>query len=444
FPGCRLWSRRKSRPVPGVRRRTQRAPACWEAGSRAGLGAGPGARLNAEGGFACHSRLAAVPPLLTSPPSWEGHAAQHRLAGCTIFITGASRGIGKAIALKAAKDGANIVIAAKTTQTHPKLPGTIYTAAEERIDILVNNASAISLTNTLDTPTKRVDLMMNVNTRGTYLTSKACIPFLRKSKVAHILNLSPPLNLNPLWFKQHCAYTIAKYGMSMCVLGMAEEFRGEIAVNALWPKTAIHTAAMDMLGGSGVESQCRKVDIIADAAYSIFKRPKSFTGNFILDENILKEEGINDFDVYAIKPDPVPEVKKEKLQSQPQPPPQPQPQQPPKPHFGAVEETFRIVKDSLSDEVVKATQAVYQFELSGEDGGTWFLDLKSKGGKVGHGEPSDRADVVMSMTTDDFVKMFSGKLKPTMAFMSGKLKIKGNMALAIKLEKLMTQMNARL
>lgn len=436
-----------------------------------------------------------------------------KLAGCTIFITGASRGIGKAIALKAAKDGANIVIAAKTTQTHPKLPGTIYTAAEEieaaggkalpcvvdvrdeqqinsavekaverfgGIDILVNNASAISLTNTLDTPTKRVDLMMNVNTRGTYLTSKACIPFLRKSKVAHILNLSPPLNLNPLWFKQHCAYTIAKYGMSMCVLGMAEEFRGEIAVNALWPKTAIHTAAMDMLGGSGVESQCRKVDIMADAAYSIFKRPKSFTGNFILDENILKEEGINDFDVYAIKPghpllpdffldehpdeimketeshDPMPEVKQSEpqpppqpqLQSQPPPqprsPPQPQPQRPPRPHFGAVEETFRIVRDSLSDEVVKATQAVYQFELSGEDGGTWFLDLKSKGGKVGHGEPSARADVVMSMTTEDFVKMFSGKLKPTMAFMSGKLKIKGNMALAIKLEKLMTQMNARL
>ncbi|KAL6034181.1 hypothetical protein STEG23_015364 [Scotinomys teguina] len=407
-----------------------------------------------------------------------------KLAGCTVFITGASRGIGKAIALKAAKDGANIVIAAKTTQTHPKLPGTIYTAAEEieaaggkalpcvvdvrdeqqinsavgkavekfgGIDILVNNASAISLTNTLDTPTKRVDLMMNVNTRGTYLTSKACIPFLRKSKVAHILNLSPPLNLNPLWFKQHCAYTIAKYGMSMCVLGMAEEFRGEIAVNALWPKTAIHTAAMDMLGGSGIESQCRKADIIADAAYSIFKRPKSFTGNFVLDENILKEEGIINFDVYAIAPGhplipdffldehpdetmkkteshaatvvqgqlrpifasanhpiyvhPVPQVKEEKPKPQPQ--LQPQPQPPPKPHSGAVEETFRIVKESLSDEVVKNTQAVYQFELSGEDGGTWFLDLKSNGGKVGHGEPCNRADVVMSMTTDDFVKMFS-------------------------------------
>nr|XP_035965119.1 hydroxysteroid dehydrogenase-like protein 2 [Halichoerus grypus] len=310
-----------------------------------------------------------------------------RLAGCTVFITGASHGMGKAIALKAARDGANIVIAAKTTHVNPKLPDTIFTAAEEveaaggkglpctvnvrdeqqisnavekaverfgGIDILVNNASAISLTNTLETPTKRVDLMMNVNTRGTFLTSKACIPYLKKSKIAHILNLSPPLNLNPLWFKQHCAYTIAKYGMSMCVLGMAEEFKGEISVNALWPKTAIHTAAMDMLGG------------------------------------------------------------------------------------------FRIVKDSLSDDVVKATQAIYQFELSGEDGGTWFLDLKSKGGNVGHGEPSDQADVVMTMSTDDFIKMFSGKLKPTMAFMSGKLKIKGNMTLAIRLEKLMNQMNAKL
>ncbi|XP_032491848.1 hydroxysteroid dehydrogenase-like protein 2 isoform X2 [Phocoena sinus] len=408
-----------------------------------------------------------------------------KLAGCTVFITGASRGIGKAIALKAAKDGANIVIAAKTAQAHPKLAGTIYSAAEEikaaggkalpcvvdvrdeqqissavekavekfgGIDILVNNASAISLTNTLETPTKKVDLMMNINTRGTYLTSKACIPYLKKSKIAHILNLSPPLNLNPLWFKQHCAYTIAKYGMSMCVLGMAEEFKGEIAVNALWPKTAIYTAAMDMLGGSGIESQCRKVDIIADAAYCIFKKPKSFTGNFIIDENILKEEGIKNFDVYAITPghpllpdffldeQPVIVTKESATHELKEEEAQP----PPKPRSGAVEGTFRIVKDSLSDDIVKATQAVYQFELSGEDGGTWFLDLKSKGGNVGYGEPSDRADVVMSMSTDDFVKMFSGKLKPTIAFMSGRLKIKGNMALAIKLEKLMNQMNARL
>ncbi|XP_034784749.1 hydroxysteroid dehydrogenase-like protein 2 isoform X2 [Pan paniscus] len=347
-----------------------------------------------------------------------------RLAGCTVFITGASRGIGKAIALKAAKDGANIVIAAKTAQPHPKLLGTIYTAAEEieavggkalpcivdvrdeqqisaavekaikkfgGIDILVNNASAISLTNTLDTPTKRLDLMMNVNTRGTYLASKACIPYLKKSKVAHILNISPPLNLNPVWFKQHCAYTIAKYGMSMYVLGMAEEFKGEIAVNALWPKTG-HPLQPDFFLDEYPEAVSKKVES---------------TGA-------------------------VPEFKEEKLQLQP------------KPRSGAVEETFRIVKDSLSDDVVKATQAIYLFELSGEDGGTWFLDLKSKGGNVGYGEPSDQADVVMSMTTDDFVKMFSGKLKPTMAFMSGKLKIKGNMALAIKLEKLMNQMNARL
>ncbi|EPQ03660.1 Hydroxysteroid dehydrogenase-like protein 2 [Myotis brandtii] len=536
------------------------------------------------------------------PPWWK-------LAGCTVFITGASRGIGKAIALKAAKDGANIVIAAKTTQAHPKLPGTIYTAAEEieaaggkalpcivdvrdeqqisnavekavekfgGIDVLVNNASAISLTNTLETPTKRVDLMMNVNTRGTYLTSKACIPHLKKSKIAHILNLSPPLNLNPLWFKQHCAYTIAKYGMSMCVLGMAEEFKGEIAVNALWPKTAIHTAAMDMLGGSGIESQCRKVDIIADAAYSIFKKPKSFTGNFIIDENILKEEGIKDFDVYAIKPghpllpdfflDEYPDTVTKKMEShgltwglllppllknyslqhaemprsfpspsiscalggcssQDEPPVGPrllsaslvfgsceiglkyggtlagagtklkeELQPPSKPPSGAVKETFKIVKASLSDDLVKATQAIYQFELSGEDGGTWFLDLKNKGGNAGYGEPSEQADVVMNMSTDDFVKMFSawpvrkvakeepepelgavplqlipaplrllppllpllsstaaevgqarrGKMKPTMAFMSGKLKIKGNMALAIKLEKLMSQMQAKL
>ncbi|KAM6169387.1 hydroxysteroid dehydrogenase-like protein 2 [Rhynchocyon petersi] len=409
-----------------------------------------------------------------------------RLAGCTIFITGASRGIGKAIALKAAKDGANIVIAAKTAQTHPKLAGTIYTAAEEieaaggkalpcivdvrdeqqisnavqkavqmfgGIDILVNNASAISLTNTLETPTKRVDLMMSVNTRGTYLTSKACIPYLKKSKIAHILNLSPPLNLNPVWFKQHCAYTIAKYGMSMCVLGMAEEFKGEIAVNALWPKTAIHTAAMDMLGGSGIENQCRKVDIIADAAYSIFKKPKNFTGNFIIDENILKEEGIKDFDVYAITPghpllldfflDDYPRAVTQKVESHGKTEERKEEQQS-KPRSGLVEETFRIVQDSLSDDIVKATQAVYLFELSGEDGGTWFLDLKSKGGFVGHGEPPNQADVVMSMSSEDFVKMFSGKLKPTLAFMAGKLKIKGNMALAIKLEKLMNQMNAKL
>ncbi|XP_075416441.1 hydroxysteroid dehydrogenase-like protein 2 isoform X3 [Tenrec ecaudatus] len=339
-----------------------------------------------------------------------------KLAGCTLFITGASRGIGKAIALKAAKDGANIVIAAKTTSAHPKLPGTIYTAAEE-----IEAAGGKAL---------------------------PCIVDVRdEQQISNAVEKA---------VEKFGAYTIAKYGMSMCVLGMAEEFRGEIAVNALWPRTAIHTAAMDMLGGSGIESQCRKVDIIADAAYSIFRKPKNFTGNFVIDENILKEEGIKNFDVYAIKPghpllpdfflDDLPDEVTKKMESHGAIPAFKEGKQDTKPkqRSGPVEETFRIVKESLSDDVVKATQAVYQFELSGDDGGTWFLDLKHKGGSVGFGEPAERADVVMSMSTEDFVKMFSGKLKPTMAFMLGKLKIKGNMALAIKLERLMNQMNAKL
>uniref|UniRef100_A0A8C7ASI4 Hydroxysteroid dehydrogenase-like protein 2 n=1 Tax=Neovison vison TaxID=452646 RepID=A0A8C7ASI4_NEOVI len=328
------------------------------------------------------------------------------ISGCTVFITGASRGIGKAIALKAAKDGANIVIAAKTTHTNPKLPGTIFTAAEE-IEAAGGKA-----------------LPCAVDVRDEEQISDA----VKKA------------------VERFGAYTIAKYGMSMCVLGMAEEFKGEIAVNALWPKTAIHTAAMDMLGGSGIESQCRKVDIIADAAYSIFKKPKSFTGNFLVDENILREEGINNFDIYAIKPghpllpdfflDEHPDTIVKKVESRGKITPIPS------------------AKASLSHMLERAFAAVALFSLflthailfniSCEDGGTWFLDLKSKGGNVGYGEPSEQADVVMSMSTDDFVKMFSGKLKPTMAFMSGKLKIKGNMSLAIKLEKLMNQMNAKL
>ncbi|XP_032531775.1 hydroxysteroid dehydrogenase-like protein 2 isoform X2 [Chiroxiphia lanceolata] len=412
-----------------------------------------------------------------------------KLAGCTLFITGASRGIGKAIALKAAKDGANIVIAAKTAEPHPTLPGTIYTAAEEieaaggkalpcvvnvreeeqiisavekavktfgGIDILVNNASAISLTGTLETATKKVNLMMDVNVRGTYLTSKACLPHLRKSKNPHILNLSPPMNLNPIWFKNHCAYTISKYGMSMCVLGMAEEFRGEVAVNALWPKTAIHTAAMDMLGGAGIEKQCRKTDILADAAYCILTKPKSFTGNFIIDEVLLREEGVKDFDVYAIAPGHplIPDffldveidttavkqkgygaaqaLKEEKTESAPAKP------------SGPVAETFRVIQGAMTEENVRSTQGVFQFELSGDGGGTWYIDLKNKGGSTGFGKPPGTADVVMSMSSADFVKMFTGKLKPTMAFMSGKLRIKGNMALAMKLEKLLTQLNSKL
>ncbi|NWU72381.1 HSDL2 protein, partial [Pterocles burchelli] len=409
------------------------------------------------------------------------HFPFRKLAGCTLFITGASRGIGKAIALKAAKDGANIVIAAKTAEPHPTLSGTIYTAAAEieaaggkalpcvvnvreeqqiinavekavktfgGIDILVNNASTISLTGTLETEMKKVSLMMDVNVRGTYLTSKICLPHLRKSKNPHILNLSPPMNLNPMWFKNHCAYTISKYGMSMCVLGMAEEFRGEVAVNALWPKTAIHTAAMDMLGGAGIEKQCRKTDIIADAAYCILTKPKSFTGNFIIDEVLLREEGVKDFDVYAIAPGHplIPDFfldEKRLSGSQGEGAEVNTGSAPTKPS-SPVAETFRVIQGAMSEEYVRTTQGVFQFELSGDEGGTWYIDLKTPGGSAGFGKPPVTADVFMSMSSADFVKMFTGKLKPTLAFMSGKLRIKGNMALAIKLDKMLTHLNSKL
>jgi citronellol/citronellal dehydrogenase len=259
------------------------------------------------------------------------------LKGKTLFITGASRGIGKAIALRAAADGANIVIAAKTTDPHPKLPGTIHSAAEELeaaggkalavvcdireedqvrqaveqavatfggIDVLVNNASAINLTKTLETPIKRFDLMWGVNARGTFLCSQACLPHLEKAANPHILTLSPPLNLNPKWFKDHVAYTIAKYGMSLCVLGMAEEFKGRgIAVNALWPRTVIATAALAMLGGAIKPENCRKPEIVADAAHAILTRDsRSHTGNFYIDEDVLREEGVADLEKYAVQP----------------------------------------------------------------------------------------------------------------------------------------------
>uniref|UniRef100_A0A4W4FG16 Hydroxysteroid dehydrogenase-like protein 2 n=1 Tax=Electrophorus electricus TaxID=8005 RepID=A0A4W4FG16_ELEEL len=405
-----------------------------------------------------------------------------KLSGRTLFITGASRGIGKAIALKAARDGANVVIAAKTAEAHPKLPGTIYTAAEEieaaggkalpcivdvrdekqvnvavenavhkfgGIDILVNNASAINLTGTLETPMKKVDLMLGINLRGTYMTSKLCIPHLLKSKNPHILNLSPPLNLNPVWFKNHTAYTMAKYGMSMCVLGMAEEFQGSVAVNALWPKTAIQTAAMDMLGGPGIAKQCRKVEIMADAAYAVLSKPVSYTGQFVIDEDILRKEGIKDFDVYAVKPGH-PLLPDFFLDEEPQKVQKLMEDQGATPAFKAVDEAavsvriadiFNVFKRRITTELVKSTQGVYKFELSGKDPGVWYVDLKNEGGSAGSGEPPNNADVVMSMDSDNFVKMFTGNLMPTMAYMSGKLKIEGDLSLAIKLEKLMALMN---
>jgi citronellol/citronellal dehydrogenase len=260
------------------------------------------------------------------------------LKGRTLFITGASRGIGKAIGLAAAREGANVVIAAKTLKPHPKLPGTIHTAAEEieaaggralacrvdvrhqdqveaavaqavevfgGIDVLVNNASAISLTGTVDTPMRIYDRMHSVNTRGTFLCSQACIPHLATSDNAHILNISPPLNMEARWFAPHVAYTMAKYGMSLCVLGMAEELAEHgIAVNALWPRTTIATAAIqNLLGGDEMMRRSRKPEIMADAALAIVKRAsRSFTGNFCIDDEVLADEGVSDLSRYAVDP----------------------------------------------------------------------------------------------------------------------------------------------
>jgi citronellol/citronellal dehydrogenase len=260
------------------------------------------------------------------------------LQGKTIFISGASRGIGLAIATRAAADGANIAIAAKTTEPHPKLPGTIYTAAEEieaaggralplvcdirfedqvkqavdatvehfgGIDICINNASAISPTPTLQTDMKRYDLMQSINTRGTFLVSKCCVPALREADNPHILNLAPPLDMQTKWFAPHLAYTIAKMGMSLCTLGMSGEFAEQgIAVNSLWPLTAIDTAAVrNVLGGDSMARGSRTTAIMADAAHVILNRPsRKCTGNFFIDEVLLREAGETDFEQYAVEP----------------------------------------------------------------------------------------------------------------------------------------------
>jgi len=259
------------------------------------------------------------------------------LKGKTIFITGATRGIGREIALRCARDGANIVVTGKTAAPHPRLPGTIHSAAAEiescggralaiqldvrdadaieaaakraadafgGIDALVNNASAIALTGTLETPAKRFDLMFGVNVRGTFLASQACIPYLEKAGNPHILNLSPPLNMHPRWFRDHAAYTMAKYGMSMCTLGMAEELRARgIAVNSLWPRTTIATAAIEVNFPEAILRASRKPAIMADAAHAILNRDsRQATGNFYIDEAVLREGGVTDFDHYAVNP----------------------------------------------------------------------------------------------------------------------------------------------
>jgi len=260
------------------------------------------------------------------------------LAGKTVFITGASRGIGKAIGLRAARDGANVVVTGKSSEKNPKLEGTIHSAAEEMeraggralavhmdvrdeeevreavraaaerfggIDVLVNNASAIFLAGTADTPAKRFDLMHQVNARGTFLASQACLPYLEKAKNPHILTLSPPLDLRPKWFAPHLAYALAKFGMSLCVLGLAEELAGRgIAVNALWPRTLIDTAALQVIGGEALGRHARSPEIVAEAARAILARDsRTCTGRFFIDDEVLREEGVSDLSRYASVPE---------------------------------------------------------------------------------------------------------------------------------------------
>lgn len=406
-----------------------------------------------------------------------------KMAGKTVYITGASRGIGEMIGLKCAKDGANVVIAAKTTEPHPKLPGTIYTAAQKMeeaggkalacavdirdeeavmksieltvktfggIDVVVNNASAISLTGTEVTPMKKYDLMNQINARGTYLVSKYALPYLKASKKnPQILNISPPLNMKPRWFRDHCAYTMAKYGMSMCVLGMSEEFKPYgIGVNALWPQTAIITAAMEMLGGGkDVAKQCRLPDIMSDAAYVMLTRDgRNFTGNFSIDETILREEGMTNFDQYAAVPgtkyedfipdffldafDDFNEAQKNVVEAQTAP-------------DGSVQSVFDRMSKLINDEMVGKMKAVYAFDISGSDAGKWYVDLKNGSGACGTGAAPSEPDVTFVMKDNNFQKMFAGKLKPTTAFMTGKMKIQGDMGKAMKLEKLMGKMQQR-
>ena len=271
-------------------------------------------------------------------------SGERTLAARTLLISGGSRGIGLAIAMRAARDGANVALIAKTDQPHPKLEGTVHTAAEQieqaggralaivgdireegrvvaavaetvarfgAIDVCVNNASAIDLSGTLALEMKRYDLMQDINARGTFLLSKTCIPHLREAENPHVLTLSPPLSLEPRWAKDHVAYTMAKYGMSLCTLGMAEEFREEgVAFNSLWPRTLVATAAVrNLLGGDAAMARSRKPEIMADAAHAILTRPsRECTGNFLLAEDVLLEEGVTDFDAYAAAPGAEPQV----------------------------------------------------------------------------------------------------------------------------------------
>ncbi|KAK6030238.1 oxidoreductase, short chain dehydrogenase/reductase family protein [Ostertagia ostertagi] len=414
------------------------------------------------------------------PPTGHG-----KFFGRTVVITGASRGIGKEIALKLAKDGANVVIAAKTATAHPKLPGTIYSAAEEvekaggkalpcvvdvrdeasvrtavesavkkfgGIDILINNASAISLTNTEDTEMKRYDLMHSINTRGTFLMSKTCLPYPEtKPKMrAHFEYFSPPLLMEPRWFSNHVAYTMAKYGMSMCVLGMHEEFRSYgVAVNALWPLTAIWTSAMEMLSDGAGASGSRKTSWQTLLMQCCQRIVREYTVTFVaIDRGSFESEGVVDFTKYAVDPgapltadffipntDNYPETFLQSHERQ---------LSVSSLKKAAIDEDIASVlanmKGKLSKDLVDKMQAVYEFTLTGDKERKIVIDLKNGNGSVAE-NGDEKADVKFTLAATDFAPMFTGKITPTNAFMSKKLKIKGDMTKALKLEGVLKKMN---
>uniref|UniRef100_A0A0R3RZ60 Hydroxysteroid dehydrogenase-like protein 2 n=1 Tax=Elaeophora elaphi TaxID=1147741 RepID=A0A0R3RZ60_9BILA len=400
-----------------------------------------------------------------------------KFAGRTVIITGASRGIGKEIALKLAKDGANIVVAAKTAKPHPKLPGTIYSAVEDiekatfffaggkglacivdvrdeqsvtravsetikkfgGIDILINNASAISLSGTLETTMKKFDLMHQINARGTFLMSQKCIPFLKNGKNPHILNISPPLNMAKEWFANHVAYTMAKYGMSMCVLGMHEELRPfRIAVNALWPKTAIWTAAMDMISSGTVQNNCRKSTIMADAAYALLSRDSAnYTGNFAIDDEILREEGIEDFDQYAFDPGAtllrdffVPDVA-ETMGSKTT------------VSILSLDIMINEAKQRITPDIVQKVAAIYKFDvIEDQKIRSIYFNLKNgQGGIYISLNNTEKVDVHFIADLQTTCKLFSGEMSPILAVAFGKLKIEGNKEKALLFSQLFKPSN---
>ncbi|XP_026667664.1 hydroxysteroid dehydrogenase-like protein 2 isoform X2 [Ceratina calcarata] len=298
---------------------------------------------------------------------------------------------------------------------------------------------------------KKYDLMNNINTRGTFLVSKVCIPYLKKSTNPHIVNISPPLSIKPIWFKNHVAYTISKFGMSMCALGMAEEFKEHgIAVNAVWPKTAIYTAAIEMLSGSEASTFSRKPEIMGDAVYALIcKDSKSVTGQFLVDEEILKSEGIIDFTEYACNPENKDKLMldfflEENLEAGLENQITSKKMQSANKSEEKIAQLFTAIEANLNSELVNKTGAIFQFNVKGDEAGVWFLDLKNGKGAVGRGEPNQPPDATLTMDSTNFFAMFAGKLKPTTAFVMGKLKISGDLQKAMKLEKLMNSLKAKL